>query len=145
MRPLLADASIKPTPADIAFTRGAFLDLLRIRASSRLFRLPSAAEIGKRLSFPNSGPGQNPLVLVGHLDGLGLDGANFREVLYFINASAQAQTLDLPAERGKAWVLHPVHRDTASGDDRPRRQASYDVGSGRFSVPARTALVYVVN
>ena len=145
MRPLLADASIKPTPADIAFTRAGFLDLLRIRASSRLFRLPSAAEIRQRLSFPNSGPNQNPLVLVGHLDGKGLDGANFREVLYFLNASEQAQTLELTGERGKAWVLHPVHRDAKAADDRPRRQSSYDGASGRFVVPARTALVYVVN
>ncbi len=145
MRPLLMDASIRPSPADIAFTRAGFLDLLRIRASSRLFRLPSADEIRKRLSFPNSGPEQNPLVLAGHLDGRGLDGANFSEVLYFVNASEQAQTLNLPEERGKAWVLHPVQANAKAADDRPRRQARYDAATGRFLVPARTALVYVVN
>jgi pullulanase len=45
MRPLLADPAIRPTPAHIAFTRDAFLDLLRIRASSTLFRLRSAEDI----------------------------------------------------------------------------------------------------
>ena len=40
--PLLREAGIKPAPADIAWTRDAFRDLLRIRASSTLFRLRSA-------------------------------------------------------------------------------------------------------
>jgi hypothetical protein len=40
MQPLLADPAIKPTPADIAWTRDAFRDLLRLRASTTLLRLP---------------------------------------------------------------------------------------------------------
>ncbi|WP_411832273.1 alpha-1,6-glucosidase domain-containing protein [Pseudoxanthomonas mexicana] len=144
MRPLLADASIRPRPEDIAFARDAFRDLLRIRASSRLFRLESAAEVQRRLRFPDSGPAQNPLVMAGHLDGEGLDDAGFREILYLVNVSPQAQTLTLDGHAGKRYVLHPVHRTAGAADARPREQARYDAADGSFSVPARTAVVYVV-
>src|SRR5690606_5737211 len=87
MRPLLSDPAIRPAPHDIRFSRDALLDLLRIRASTPLLRLREAAEIQRRLRFPNSGPDQNPLVLVGHLDGRGMDDARFSELLYFINAA----------------------------------------------------------
>ncbi|MCW5580309.1 MAG: DUF3372 domain-containing protein, partial [Luteimonas sp.] len=144
MRPLLADATIKPLPEHIAFARDAMLDLLRIRASTPLFRLRSADEVKRRLSFPNSGPLQNPLVLVGRLDGDGLEGARFREALYFINASPDTQTLVLPELRGKPYVLHPVHGSERAADRRPRQSARHDAGTGTFAIPPRTALVYVL-
>lgn len=145
MRPLLANAAIRPTPADMTFASGAFRDLLRLRASSRLFRLRSAAEIKARLSFPNVGPGQNPVVLVGHLEGGGLEGANFSQLLYFINVDDSAQVITLPGEASKPWVLHPVHLGDSAADLRPRQDAIHDRATGRFTVPPRTALVYVVD
>ena len=121
-----------------------FRDLLRIRASSPLFRLDDAGEVSARLHFPNTGPRQNALVIAGHLDGQGLAGAGFGEVLYLLNVSPQAQVLDLPAERGKRYVLHPVHLAADAADTRPREQARFDPARGRFTVPPRTALVYVL-
>jgi hypothetical protein len=141
MRPLLANAAIKPTPAEIAWTRDAFLDLLRIRASSTLFRLRTAADVRQRLSFPNTGPGQVPTVLVGHIDGNGYPGAGFREVLYFINADIAARTLAVPEHGGKAWTLHPAQARKDAGDTRPLREAR--VEGDRFTIPARSAVVYV--
>jgi pullulanase-type alpha-1,6-glucosidase len=144
IRPLLGNAAIKPTPADIAFARDDFRDLLRIRASSRLFRLRSAAEVKARLKFYNTGSRQNPVLIAGHLDGAGLDGAGFKELIYLVNVDPVAQSLVLPEEKGKAYVLHPVHRAPGAADSRPAAQARYERASGRFLVPARTALVYVV-
>jgi pullulanase-type alpha-1,6-glucosidase len=149
LRPLLADARIRPDADAIAFARDAFRDLLRIRASTTLLRLRSADEIRRRLSFPNSGPAQNPLVMAGHLDGGARDGqvpegARFRELLYLVNVGTTAQALTLPEHRGKRWVLHPVHRAPGAADERPARAARHDPATGRFTVPARTALVYVV-
>jgi len=144
MRPLLVDGGIKPAPAQIAFARDAFADLLRIRASSTLFRLRSAHDVGQRLRFPNTGPGQNPVVIAGHLDGAGYPGAGFAQVLYLVNVSPAAQALVLPTERGKPYVLHPVQRAADAADPRPREQARHDAATGRFLVPARTAVVYVV-
>ena len=145
MRPLLSNPAIRPTAADIAFASGQFRDLLRIRASSTLFRLRSADEIKARLSFPNVGLAQNPVLQAGLLDGHGLQGANFSELLYLVNVDNRPQTLVLPAQKDKAWTLHPVHANKSAADARPRDAASYDAASGRFTVPARTALVYVVN
>ena len=145
LRPVLADAAIKPAPADIAFARAAFRDLLRIRASTRLFRLPDAGAIRARLRFENTGPAQDPAVLAAHLDGRGLEGADFAELLYLVNVSPEPRALVLPAERGKNWRLHPVHLAPGAADTRPREQAGVDAATGRFTVPARTALVYVVN
>lgn len=142
--PRLADPALRPTPTDIALARDGLRDLLRIRASSSLFRLDSADEVIARLHFPNTGPDQNPLVIAGHLDGRGHPGAGFREVLYLLNASPQPQRLDLPGERGKRYVLHPVHLAPEAADTRPREQARYDARRGRFDVPPRTALVYVL-
>ena len=142
MRPLLADARIKPMPEHIAWTRDAFFDLLRIRAGSTLFRLRHAEQIGQRLRFPNTGPAQVPTVLVGHLDGAGLDGAAFRELIYMINVEPVARAIVLPAQRNKPWALHPVHR--AGADRRPAELARFDPASGRFEVPARTAMAWVM-
>ncbi len=143
LRPVLADESIKPRPEDIAWMRDAFRDLLRIRDGSTLFRMRSSADVQQRLAFCNVGPQQNPVVIAAHLDGEVYAGAGFREVLYFINVSPEAQTLPLPQEQGKAYVLHPVQRAANAADSRPR-DARYDPATGRFTIPPRTAVVYVI-
>jgi len=143
MRPVLADTSIAPLPADIRWTRDATLDLLRIRASSTLFRLRSASDVRARLHFRNIGPLQDPVVIVGHLDGAGYAGARFREMLYFINVSLEERTITVPEEVGKRYVLHPVHRATGAADRRAAG-ARVDGPTGRFTLPAQTAVVFVV-
>ena len=142
LRPVLRNANARPSPADIAWMRDAFRDLLRIRASTPLFRLASADDIAQRLAFRNTGPAQNPLVIVGRLDGAGMAGP-YREVLYLLNVSPETQVLTLPEEIGKAYVLHPV-QSSASATDVRARQARYRARDGRIEVPARTAVVFVV-
>jgi pullulanase len=143
LKPVLADASIKPQPDNIAWMRDAFNDLLKIRSSSTLFRMRTAHDVETRLSFRNVGPQQNPLVIAAHLDGEGYAGAGFREILYFINVSPEAQTLMFPEESAKSYVLHPVQRATDAADTRPAQEARYDPRRGRFTIPARSAVVYV--
>ncbi len=143
MRAVLADPGIKPAPEDIRWMRDASLDLMRIRDGSSLFRLRSADAVRARLSFRNTGPQQNPLVIVAHLDGADLPDAGFREVLYFINVSPQAQTLVLPEEVGKRYVLHPVQVAADAADTRPKA-ARHSARDGRFTIPPRTAVVYVI-
>jgi pullulanase len=144
IKPRLANAAIKPAPKDIALARDMFRDLLRIRASSALFRLTSAADISARLQFFNTGSTQNPVVIAGHLNGVGLRGANFDELMYFINVDKTPQTIKLPSEQNKGYVLHPVHVAANAADKRPAALARYDRAAGKFLIPARTALVYVV-
>lgn len=144
LRPLLANAALRPTPEDIAWTRDAFRDLLRIRASSTLFRLRTAADVRQRLSFANTGPDQVPTVIAARLDGAGYEGANFREVIYLINVDLVPRQVTVAAAKGKALVLHPVHRRADAADRRPVAAARFDPAGGTFDVPPRTAVVYVL-
>jgi len=144
LKPILRNPVNKPSAGQIAWMRDAFRDILRIRASTPLFHLRSADEVQRRLAFRNTGPAQNPRVIVGHLDGDGLAGP-YREVLYLLNVSPDAQILSLPEDAGKSWTLHPVQASTDAADGRPRSVARHDVASGKFVVPGRTALVYVID
>jgi pullulanase-type alpha-1,6-glucosidase len=144
IRPRLADSRLRPSPDDIAWTRAAFEDLLRIRSSSTLFRLRTAADVESRLTFLNTGPEQVPTVIAGHLDGAGHPGAAFRELLYLVNVDTQARAFRFESERGKDYLLHPVHRSADATDRRAAELARFDAADGTFTVPARTAVVFVV-
>ena len=143
MKPLLADPSIKPLPADITWTSAAFNDLLRIRSSSALFRLRSAAEVQQRLTIHNVGPEQIPTVVTAHLDGRGLAGAGFNEIVYFISVDKAEQRIRIPALAGRAFTLHPVHLAANAADTQPHLAARWDPASAEFVVPPRTAVVFV--
>jgi pullulanase/glycogen debranching enzyme len=138
MKPLLADPSIKPEPADIAYARDRFRELLRIRASSVLFRLRSADEVARRLRFADTGPGQNAAMVVGLLDGRGLDGARWDQIVYAINVAPTAQKLVLPGFKGRRLVLHPAL--TGSPD---AAASVIDAASGTLSLPPRSWAVWV--
>jgi len=142
-RPLLANAQIKPHANDIAWTRDAFRDLLKIRKSTTLLRLRTAADIKARLSFLNTGSAQEPTVLVGRINGVGYAGANFDELVYLVNVDKNAKQLTLPALAGRPLELHPVHTAAGAADQRAA-QAGFDRATGSFSLPARTAVVFVV-
>jgi len=141
-KPLLANAALKPAPADIAFARDAFRDLLRIRASSTLLRLRSAADINQRLRFFNTGPRQAPTVLAAWIDGKGYPGARFAGLGYLVNVDTKAHSIEAGALRGKRLRLHPVHNAAGAADQRAA-EARFDSASGTFTVPARTAVVFV--
>lgn len=137
MKPLLANAALKPSPADIAYARDAFRDLLAIRASSTLFRLRTAADISQRLRFHNTGSKQVPTVIAASIDGHGYSGARFKGVVYFINVDKVAHSITVAEEKGKRLRLHPAH--TVAG----AAMATYDSATGSFTIPARTAVVFV--
>jgi pullulanase-type alpha-1,6-glucosidase len=140
-RPLLARTELRPGPADIADARAAAMDLLRLRASSRLFRLGSAALIGDRLHFPDGGPDQAAGVIVmiiedggsGAAPGADLDPERDRLVVIF-NATPWWQTATVPAPAG--LVLHPVQQ---AGLDPIVRLTS--IRPEGVNVPPRTVVV----
>jgi pullulanase/glycogen debranching enzyme len=142
LKPLLANPTIKPRPEDIAFARDAFRDLLRIRASSSLFRLRSANEIKQRLRFFNTGSKQEPTVIAVHLDGHGYAGSRFEGISYFVNVDKVAHVVTDQEARGKHMRLHPVHLAPGAADKRAAA-ATYDSTTGTFSIPPRTAVVFV--
>ncbi|MDG5767941.1 pullulanase-type alpha-1,6-glucosidase [Balneolales bacterium ANBcel1] len=122
-----------------------FLDQLKVRYSSPLFRLGTAADIHRRLVFHNTGPDQEPGIIAmsiadgpcagDHLDE-DLDG-----VLILFNADREEREFTLPQtfpglERA---VLHPVLRD---GYDSVVKEAA--VTEGHFYLPPLTAVVFIV-
>ncbi len=132
MRPLLADAALKPGPADLAAARERARELLRIRFSSPLFRLGSARAIQERVAFPLGGPAQTPGVIVMTIEG------RRRAVVVVFNATPEATTQTVPSLAARRYALHPVQ---AHGGDAVVRGATARDGS--FSVPARTVAVFV--
>jgi pullulanase/glycogen debranching enzyme len=145
LRPLLANAALKPDAAAIRWTRDAFLDLLRIRASSSLFRLRNAEQVMGRLQFLNTGPDQVATLLVEHLDGQHLAGAGFAELMVFVNVDTQATEFNAERAGNKHWQLHPIQRNAHAADTRVRNEARYDSDHQRFHIPARSAVVFVID
>jgi pullulanase-type alpha-1,6-glucosidase len=142
MTPILENAAIRPTTADIVWTAARVCELLRIRASSRLFRLGSAAEVFARLTFANDGPDQIPgLIVMRIADTVGVDlDPSARSIVVLFNASATGQAIGLADAAGGPFRLHPVQ---AASTDETITRATFDPGDGSFSVPARTTAVFV--
>jgi pullulanase-type alpha-1,6-glucosidase len=142
MAPLLADPNLAPAPADIAQMADLYQELLRIRYSSPLFRLQTAEDVQARVAFHNTGPWQIPGLIVMSLSDQvepGLD-PEVERIFVLINASGESQEFTPAGLVGTYFELHPVQQDSA---DPVVRTASFDMASGAFSVPARTAAVFV--
>lgn len=141
---LLADASIAPDKAHMEAALARFEELLRVRKSSPLFRLRTAADVQKRLTYYNFGPDQTPGVVFmtvsdGACAGDDLDPA-YDGLVVILNGRPSAVTMDLGASEPTGWELHPV---LAGSTDATVKTASYAAGTG-FSVPAWTAAVFVL-
>ncbi|MBK8461462.1 MAG: pullulanase-type alpha-1,6-glucosidase [Micropruina sp.] len=139
LAPMLADPALKPLPGDLRDAHAQALDLLRLRASTRLFRLASADQVKAKVTFPASGTWQQiPGVITMRIDdgeGVAVDDLYAGLVVVF-NGTPHAvhQALELSGE----FVLHPIQ---AKARDPLVRQAAW-VG-GAFRVPGRTVAVFV--
>ena len=143
IRPLLGRDDLRPGPAEIARTVTHMREVLRIRKSTALFRLPTGAAVKARVKFWNTGPQEIPGVIVmsvsdemaGEPD---LD-PSLRSLAVVINAGAAPLAFQHDAFRERRFTLHPVQ---ATSGDAVVRQAAYEA-DGTFRVPARTAAVFV--
>jgi pullulanase-type alpha-1,6-glucosidase len=142
-RPLLADPSLKPAARDVATATSAAQDLLRLRASSRLFRLGSAEAIEQKVGFPVSGTADaHPGVVVMRVDdtrGPDADPA-LRGLLVVLNATPSAVRQRVPELAGHALVLSPVQ---LRGSDPVVKRTTWDAATATATVPARTVAVLV--
>jgi pullulanase/glycogen debranching enzyme len=142
MRPLLANPALRASPADIAFARDYFRDMLRIRRSSPLFRLRTADQVKARVAFYNAGLDQIPGLIVMQISDPASDelDAQFTRVIVLFNAAPSEVTFTEPALRGLRLALHPIQ---AAGSDPLVKRARYDAASGTFTIPGRTTVVFV--
>lgn len=138
IKPLLDNPELKPDPAEIVYTLAQFQELLAIRQSSPLFRLPTAEEVQTRVKFYNTGPEQIPGLIVMELDdtaGESLDPTYDRLVVFFNSAPEPRQfVLDGLGE----MVVHPVQQLSVNP---AYQQAGYEAGV--FNVPGQSVVVFV--
>ncbi|MGB7983023.1 MAG: pullulanase-type alpha-1,6-glucosidase [Candidatus Nanopelagicales bacterium] len=147
MRPLLADAALKPAASDIATANAHMAEMLEIRNSSKLFRLRTEKQIQQRVTFANTGPYQVPGLVVMQiadqqkekLAGGDLD-RKADGVVALFNSTDEPVDYTLAEAKGAGLVLHPVQADSA---DPVVRSAAFDSRTGTFEVPARTTAVFV--
>jgi pullulanase len=140
-QPLLADPALAPEPAEIAAAAHHFREVLAIRKSSPLFRLRTADQVAEHLSFANTGPAQVPGLIVLELaDGLGGVDRGIERIVALLNARTERVDFALPGLAGKPLALHPVFAHSA---DPVVRTSGFEPATGTFSVPARTAAVFL--
>ena len=133
MRPLLRDPTLRPRAEDMDAAHAAATALLRIRTSSRLFRLGSAAVIQQKVSFPPSDPGVVAMLVD---DSVGADvDPDLDGVLVVLNASPSQATV---VGVGEGWTLHPVQAEGA--DPVVKSSVAADLA---VTVPPRTTAVFV--
>ena len=140
-KPLLAETSLAPIQGDITNAAVIFREFLTIRKSSPLFRLQTADQVMRMLTFLNNGPEQQSGLIVMKLEDLDNLDAKFSEIVVLINANPEAVTFSDPAFSGKAYALHPVQKNSY---DRELLKATYNGSSGTFTVPGITTAVFVV-
>ncbi len=138
--PALADPNLKPNAKDIEGTFRHLMEMLVIRKTSGLFRLRTADEIKKAVSFYNVGPepgaGTHRRAHQEHarvlLPRFASRGAGQRDA-----ADADVQR---PGVQGQKLQLHPVQ---AISSDPVVRTSKFQGSTGTFTVPARTTAVFI--
>ncbi len=138
---------VKPSGADMATMVGFYQELAELRQSSRLLRLGSGAEVIKRVDFRNTGPDQEPGLIVMTVDdgvnaGADLDPA-IDGLVVMINATNAPQSIsdfrdgnDQPIDL-TSLQLSPAHH----GGESIARDAA--VNSGTLTLGAWSAAVFV--
>ncbi|MEU9852815.1 pullulanase-type alpha-1,6-glucosidase [Streptomyces sp. NPDC047974] len=128
-KPLLTNPNLTVGCEEIDGASAAYRDLQRIRATEPGFSLATAGQVQERLSFPLSGTEETPGVITMRLG----------DLVVVFNATPDERAQTVAALAGTAYGLHPVQ---ANGSDAVTRSASYEAGSGTFTVPARTVAVF---
>jgi pullulanase len=138
--PALADPNLKPTAQDIKATFRHTLEMLVIRKTSKLFRLRTAEQIRKAVSFYNVGPDQVPGLIVERIVNTDRFCLGASQAVVLVNATPQARSFSNPDFLKQNLMLHPVQ---ALSQDPVVRTSKFQKQSGTFTVPARTTAVFI--
>jgi hypothetical protein len=114
-----------------------FLDFIKIRSSTPLFRLRTADEIIKRVSFPNAGANHQAGLVVMQIDNsdLAID-TTIKQIVVVFNNGARQKTFTYA--NAKQFKLHPVQ---AQGVDVVVKTSK--ANNKGFHVPAFTTAVFI--
>jgi pullulanase len=149
--PLLSSRAV-PDAATIASVTARFREFLAIRRATDLFRLGSAADINKCISFPDQGQQVHGLI-VEQILGTGCLSATtsgYDSVVVLYNASTSAQSFSLASFAGVTQgtgsglvSLHPVQQAGSDSTLLSGWRFTSGAAAGTFTVPARTTAVFV--
>lgn len=141
IKEIIGDQTAKPDATDIELTKQQFIELLKIRSSSELFRLSEAVDVKNRVDFRNVGKDQIQGLIVMTIDdgikgGGDIDSDN-DAIVVVINSTAVQQ--DFKIEGTEGFELHEVQKNSA---DSIVKEAAF--ADSTFSVPALTTAVFVL-
>ena len=117
---------------DIQFSAQVFMDLIKIRMSSELFRLTNETDIMQRITFQNTGPNQQLGLIAMRLNGFGKQPS----IMVIFNTSDETKVQ--PFKGAAQYQLHAVQQQGV--DQRVKQSATSAKG---FSVPPLTTAVFV--
>ena len=139
---LLATDTLVPSSAEMQLTSNMWQDLLRVRYSSKLFRLGTGAAVMKRVKFLTGGS-KAPLGLIVMKiadEGKGIKSIdkNYRAVYVVFNASKKAMSFTATDLKNAKISLHPSLK---TGADATVKTSKFK--KGVFTVPGVTTAVFV--
>ena len=143
MRLILTDPDYVMSTEDIQLSAAMFQEMLEIRYSSPLFRLPTSEAIQSQVTFHNTGPDQIPGVIVMAISDIGTENLDpeYAQIVVVFNGRDEPVDFTASAFAGSNFELHPVLQESA---DVVVQTAVYDKDAGTFSVPALTTAVFVL-
>lgn len=128
---------------EIDFSSEIFKEFLKIRSSSKLFRLNTSQDIMSRIGFHNTGSSQTQGIIVMSIDdGIGLTDLDsaFDAIVVVVNGTNSEQTQSILTASG--FELHSVQKTSADASVQTALFVESN-GSGTFTVPALTTAVFV--
>jgi len=145
IEPYLRDTSIAPTRTEILKSVEHLKEFIRIRKSSKLFRLTTETDIKNRLKFYNTGPSQTDALIVFVLlddgsNGLPQIDPTYRKILVVVNADKLEKRYTVTELIGNNLVLHPV---LLTSYDLTVRSSSFNSNNGEIYIPKKTTAVFV--
>lgn len=133
LTPLLANPALSVTPDQIQRSHQTFIDMLRIRKSSPLFRLTTAEQIQQKLSFVGNDEGTIVMVLD---DTVGEDlDPNLSKIVVIFNAARDSQSIAVDGVTS-GFSLNSIQAESEYVGD-----AAFT--NGQFILPALTTAVFV--
>lgn len=141
MQPLLANPDLAPQKTHREQTSAIFREQLSIRNSSPLFRLTTAQEIEKHLSFLNIGPEQVPGLIAMQLEDTESEiDRRYERIVVLFNGDKEEITFSSDSLADKHLKLHPKQRHSV---DPELGNATFDRNTGTFTLPGRSTAVFV--
>jgi pullulanase len=140
MEPLLSNATYTPQPQNIAYSGAAFRELMEIRYSSDLFRMPTVEQVQQNLTFLNTGQSQTPGLIVMKLDANGRNYGPYKQIVIVFNATSQQVAFSDGQLQGLRLHLHPVQQHSS---DALTRQSTFNLKTGTATVAGLTTAVFV--